>query len=51
MLVKAFLSLMIVLVAADYIVTGGQYSSAVLTAIMHFGSWLAGAGRESIFSK
>ncbi len=50
MMIKAFLLLMLVLTTVDYVATGGTYLMLTLTAIGHFFSWLAGAGRDSIFA-
>lgn len=51
MMAKAFLLLMLVLATVDYVATGGAYCMLTLKGIGDFFSWLAGAGRNSVFAR
>lgn len=51
MMIKALAALTLILVAVDYAVTGGNYSSAVIAGGAQFFHWLAESGRSSIFSR
>ncbi len=50
MMIKALAALTLILVAVDYAITGGNYSSTLVRGVAHFFGWLAAAGRNSLFS-
>lgn len=51
MMIKALAALTLVLLAADYAITGGTFSQALFTGVMRFFSWLASSGSNSIFAR
>lgn len=51
MMLKALAALTLILVAVDYAVTGGSYSSALMADVMRLFRWVIESGRNSIFSR
>ncbi len=51
MMIKALLAITLILIATDYVLTGGDYLSSFLRSTGHFFHWLTASGKNSIFSK
>ena len=51
MMFKALAALTLVLVAVDYAMTGGSYSSALFRDVVRFFRWVIESGHNSIFSQ
>jgi len=51
MMFKALLAISTILIATDYVLTGGVNLSACLKSAQHFLHWLTAAGSDSIFTK
>ena len=51
MMVKALAALTLVLVAVDYAMTGGSYSSALFRDVVRFFRWVIESRHNSIFSQ
>lgn len=51
MMIKALVALTLILVATDYAITGGNYSTALITGVVRFFHWMVESGSNSIFSR
>ncbi|OYY72193.1 MAG: hypothetical protein B7Y47_03860 [Sphingomonas sp. 28-63-12] len=51
MMIKALAVFTLILVATDYVVTGGNYSAATIASLLRFFHWLGDSAATSIFAR